>query len=252
MLYGIYQSAGGLQVNQYRQEVLANNLANIATVGFKPDLAVARERQTAQREDGADPALTDPIAEGLTGGSLVAPTYTLFKAGPIEPTGNPLDVAISGEGFFAVQDGKEERYTRSGRFMIDADGTLVTVAGHHPVLTAEGGHVVVPKSAGKVRIDAGGQVRAGQLSLGQLKVVDFQDKMNLKKTGKNLMQSLGGRPVELEPTLLTGAVEASAVDPTATMVAMIEASRAYQLNATLVGLADSTLGRAVNDIARLR
>src|SRR6185369_8802982 len=130
MVYGIYQSAAGLQINQHRQDVLANNLANIETVGFKPDLALARERMIASREGGNDPSLSNSTLNGMTGGTVAAPTFTSFIPGAVEPTGRPLDVALQGDGFFAVQDGDTKRYTRDGRFMFDADGRLVTVGGH--------------------------------------------------------------------------------------------------------------------------
>jgi flagellar basal-body rod protein FlgF len=252
MVYGIYQSAAGMQVNQYRQDVLANNLANVATTGFKPDFTVVKERLQALREDGADPGLSADHLSGLTGGSLVAPTYTSFAAGPIEVTGNPLDVAISRDGFFAVKDGDTTRYTRDGRFVLDDDGQLVTAAGHHPVLSDAGAPISVPpRAAGKVRIDGGGRLRAGTTSFGRIGTVRFADTGNLRKIGGNLIEAFE-KPISTDEQLHSGAIEASAVDPTQSMVSMIEVSRAYQLNATMVGLADTTLGRAVNDIARLK
>jgi len=82
--------------------------------------------------------------------------------------------------------------------------------------------------------------------------VDFEDKTLLRKTGENLIQSLGAQPVDMEASLRTGSVERSNVDATLSMVQMIQVQRAYELNARMVGIADSTLGRAVNDIARIR
>ncbi|HSW44032.1 MAG TPA: flagellar hook-basal body complex protein, partial [Phycisphaerae bacterium] len=113
MVYGAYLSAGGLLVNQYRMEVLANNLANAETAGFKQDLTVVRERRPASAVRMAGLDASDPRLGDSTGGSLVAPTVTSFEPGPIETTGRPLDVALSGEGFFRVEGpGGEERYTR--------------------------------------------------------------------------------------------------------------------------------------------
>lgn len=253
MVYGIYQSAAGMLVNQYRQEVLANNLANASTTGFKPDVAVVRERQVASREDLVDPARNHQVLDELTGGSLVAPTYTSFEQGPIQKTGGSLDVAIAGDGFFAVQDGRDIRYTRDGRFTINAGGELVTVAGNHAVLDEAGQPITIPReAAGRAQINAGGDVRVGEQSYGRIGVVQFDDTDQLRKTGGSLIRSFGAAPSPVEPNLMVGSLEASAVEPTQAMVSMIEVSRAYQLNATLVGLADSTLGRAVNDIARIR
>jgi len=253
MVYGIYQSAAGLQVNQYRQAVLANNLANLDTVGFKHDLSVVCERPIASAEAFADSSWSDPRLARMTGGSLVAPTYTAFQQGMVRETGSPLDVALAGDGFFTVREGDAVRYTRDGRFALNEQGELVTVAGNHPVLNAQGQAIVVTGvPAENVRIDASGEVRAGASRFGRVGVVDFEDTSRLRKVGANLLQAIGVEPTPHAAQLRTGAVEASTVDPTQTMVSMIEVARAYELNATMIGLADSTLGRAVNDIARLR
>jgi len=254
MVYGIYQSAGGLLVNQYRMEVLANNLANADTVGFKQDLTVVRERRAEAAARMAGQGASEPRLAGMTGGSLVAPTVTSFEQGPLEVTGNPLDVALVGDGFFRVQAGGQERYTRDGRFAVNESGELVTAAGFHKVLDDSGAAMVVPANArGRVRIDAGGQLMSGDSLLGKLGIVDFTDKSLLRKTGGNMLESLGARPLTMaDAALQTGAVEKSTVDPTHAMVSMIEVNRAYEMNATMVGLADSTLGRAVNDIGRIR
>jgi flagellar basal-body rod protein FlgF len=253
MVYGIYSSAAGLMTSQYRQDVLANNLANVATVGFKQDLAAIRERLPASREELTDRHASDESLAGMTGGSLVAPSYTSFEPGAIETTGNPLDVAIAGEGFFRVRAGSTEGFTRDGRFTLNADGTLMTVTGHAEVLDEGGRPIQVPAALqDRVRIDANGQVRAGGKTCGQIGVVEFEDPSLLAKTGGNLLKSLGGKAVDVDATLQIGAVEASNVDPTRTMVSMIEASRAYQMNATMIGLSDQTLGRAVNELAKVK
>lgn len=253
MVYGIYSSAAGLLANQYRQEVLANNLANVSTAGFKQDLTVIRERQPASRETLADPEWSDHTLAGLTGHVLVAPTTTSFEQGTVETTGNPLDAAIAGEGFFRVRAGGMERYTRDGRFTLSPDGTLVTVAGNAEALDEAGRPIRVPANpGGRVRIQANGEIRAGDRSFGRVAVVEFDDRSLLTKAGGNLLESRGAKARPVEPTLQIGAIESSNVDPTRAMVSMIEVTRAYQMNATLVGLADQTLGRAVNEIARMK
>jgi len=253
MVYGIYQSAAGLQLNQYRQSVLSNNLANIETVGFKHDLTLVRERQVESREGFADPAWTDPTLDRMTGGSFVAPTYTVFSQGPFKETGNQLDVALDGDGFFMVQAGNEVRYTRDGRFAVNDQGELVTFAGKHQVLDESGKPILVPIEAkDRLSIDQNGRVRAGRTEFATLGIADFADKTCLLKTGGNLFKAVGATPTLGNTSLRTKMIEGSTVEPTQAMVSMIQVSRAYQLNATLVGLADSTLGRAVNDIGRIR
>lgn len=250
MVYGIYQSAAGMQLNQYRQEVLTNNLANVETAGFKKDLSVVRERPPATREPSGRPGWSDPNLQGLTGGSYVSPTYTSYAQGPLERTGGRLDVALFGEGFFTVKDGDAVRYTRDGRFLVNARGELTTVSGNQ-VLDEKGAPIVVPADAGdKVTITAAGDVRARGMQVARLGVVDFEDKQQLRKVGGNLFET-SATPVEAQATLQPGFIEGSTVEPTEAMVSMLEVSRAYELNATLLGLSDGTLSRAVNDIARL-
>lgn len=253
MVYGIYQSAAGLQVNQYRQAVLANNLANVETAGFKQDLTIVRERRIESQEDLCDPAWSDPTLNGLTGGSLVAPTVTSFQPGPLRTGGGPLDVAITDDAFFVVQDADQVRYTRDGRFAVNGAGTLVTAAGNHPVLDEQGQSINVPaEAAGEVRIDASGVVRAGDTVLGRLGTVTFEDRSALCKVGGNLFQAVNTEPRPHAARLQVRAYEGSTVDPTKAMVDMIEVSRAYQMNATMLTLADSTLSRLVNDVGRVR
>ena len=255
MVYGLYQSAGGLLVNQYRMTVLSNNLANAQTTGFKQDLAVVRERSAESAVQLADSGASNPRLRGMTGGSLVSPTVTSFEEGPIDKTGQSLDVALIGDGFFRVQGpDKSERYTRDGAFTVDQAGELVTASGNHKVLDDAGAPIVIPSElrAG-LRIDTGGQVMSGNTVLGHLGIVNVDDPSLLAKTGANLLESLGAKVTPMtDATLETGALEKSNVDATQTMVSLIEVNRAYQMNATLIGLSDSTLGRAVNDIARLK
>ncbi|HOW72461.1 MAG TPA: flagellar hook-basal body protein [Phycisphaerae bacterium] len=254
MVYGIYLSAGGLQANQYRMEVLANNLANADTVGFKHDLTVMRERRAEFREGAGDPDASQPSLSGMTGGSLVGPTIISFEDGAPDHTGRPLDVAIRRDGFFRVQSADGERYTRDGRFLLNQAGELVTAAGGHAVLDTAGQPITIPAAAASdVMIDGRGEVRSGRTktAYGRIGVVDFDDKSLLRKGGGNLFESLGEAPRDIMASLMAGTLEKSTVDPIQSMVSMIEVTRAYQLNATMVGLADQTLGRAVNDIGRI-
>ncbi len=252
MVYGIYMSATGLQTNQYRQEILANNLANLDTAGFKKDLAVIRERAIESRENPGDPALSQELLDPMTGGSLVAPTYTAHEQGMIEKTGNPLDVALKGDGFFTVEKDGQEHYTRDGRFTTNRAGELVTVTDHN-VLDASGNAIVIPpETEGEISIDGNGYVRAKDAVLARLGTVRFEDRSLLRKVGGNVYRAMGATPQRMDVQLEVGSIERSTVDPTREMVAMMQATRLYEMNAQMIGLADATLNRAVNDIARLR
>src|SRR5687768_1897415 len=102
MIYGLYLSATGIMTNSYRQDVIANNLANSETVGFKRDVALFKERLTQAQEQRIKGDWSNPLLEGIGGGTLAAPTIVDSTQGELEPTGSPLDVAIEGKGYFTV------------------------------------------------------------------------------------------------------------------------------------------------------
>lgn len=247
MTYGLWLSAVGLQTSQYRQAVLANNLANADTVGFKHDVAVIRERPVEADEDGHH-RFAHKLLDDLTGGSLVAPTYTAFAQGAIEPTSRPLDVAIDGAGFFTVRAAGQTRYTRDGRFAMDATGRLVMAANGRPVLDANGQEItlITGDGAPPPRIDGQGRIRQGQQVVGRLGLVDFADKQRLRKIGGNLYDANGEPTVNASASLRPEAVERSTLAPVEGLASMIEAARAYQLNATMISLQDEMNGRVVN------
>ena len=168
-------------------------------------------------------------------------------------TDSPLDVAIEGDGFFAVLDGDNVRYTRDGRFTMNRDGELVTAAGNHKVLDNTGKTISVGSEAvGQASIEGDGSVRVGDTVIATIDIVDFEDKTRLRKVGANMLQPMGVEPRDTNAVLRVRSLEHSTVDPTMSMVKMMQAMRIYELNSRMVGLADSTLGRAVNDIARIR
>ncbi len=253
MIYGLWLSAGGLQASQYSQDIIANNLANLDTAGFKRDLAVFSERAVASREAGGDPRMSNALLNRMSGGTFVAPTYTSFEQGTIETTDRPLDLALRGEGFFTVRDGDRKVYTRDGRFAVDADGGLVTAVGGRPVLNERGAPIRLTKDqAASVRFGEDGTLRVGTATIGQLGIVDFADKTQLRKVGANVLEAPDKTPTKpAAAVVVSRAVETSTVEPLTTMVSMIEASRAYQLNASLIAMQDSMLARTVNDVGRV-
>lgn len=125
MIYGLYRSASGMMAATYRQAVLANNLANVETGGFKKDLAVVQQRAMAAQELPNATRFHDRFFDRLGGGLLVSPTHTDHTQGTLELTGRPLDAALVGSGFFVVSKGGEMLLTRQGNFSLDRDGRLV-------------------------------------------------------------------------------------------------------------------------------
>jgi len=115
MNYGLYLSAMGVLANSQRQDVIANNLANSETIGFKKDLALFQQQRTEAQISGHRRESND-LLEPLGGGLVPTGTTLDLSQGPIEATGNPLDVAIAGDGYFAVRSGDRMMLTRAGRF----------------------------------------------------------------------------------------------------------------------------------------
>ncbi|MCP4247627.1 MAG: flagellar hook-basal body protein [bacterium] len=255
MTYGLWLSAGGMQANEYRQSILANNLANANTVGFKKDLAVMRERAVESRTGADAGRFGHPLLDGLSGGTFVAPTIHSFANGSRENTGNPLDATIDGEGFFTVRVGDDTRYTRDGRFTVNTQNELVMAAGdgRQKVLDESGAPIVLlPASAGSARIAADGTVRQGDDVVARLGVAEFADRNDLRKVGANLFRATGDRPLPAtRSTLVPGSVEQSNADPITGLAQMIEVSRAYQLNAQMISLQDTMIGQAVSRVGRI-
>lgn len=255
MTHGIWASVGGMQVNEYRQSLAANNMANLNTVGFKNDLAVIRQRRSESGENPSQKMFeTNPYSD-LGGGSWVRPTYTSFTQGTLEQTGRSLDVALDGDGFFAVSDGSEVRYTRDGRFARNAAGDLVLSAdgGRFRVLDQNGLPInIADPSIGSIKIGRNGEVNQGDEVLGRIGVVDFEDRTALKKAGQSTLKLVGDtQSIPATADIHGGNVEASTVDSIAALTSMIEVSRAYELNARMISLQDETLGMATTRIGRV-
>jgi flagellar basal-body rod protein FlgF len=252
MIYGIYQSAAGLQIQEYRQSLIANNIANVDTPGYKPDQVAIVERPVESAIAGGASA-RDRVLDKLSGGLFETPVFTDFRPGQLEITDRSLDLAIADRGFFRVRSPQGERFTRDGRLDVMSDGTLVMVANGFPVLDRAGQPIRVdPTSSQPVSVNQLGFVFQGNDEVTQMDIVDFPDHRVLGKVGRNVFDAGGAKPTSINGELLRpGAVEQSSADPTLSMVQMIAATRAYEMNATLVSLQDQTLAKVVNDVGRL-
>ncbi|MCG3179014.1 MAG: Flagellar basal-body rod protein FlgG [Phycisphaerae bacterium] len=259
MLYGLYISAGGLGVNQYRQELQANNLANSNTVGFKPDSAIVRALPLLAPTTGMERrAALVPSLAGLSGGVGTLRAVTEFTPGSLEKTGDALDLALDtgpvANGFLKVQGpGGQARLTRDGRLMMDVEGRLVTRTSNLAVLDNNGKPIVLDPNAGGVSIDQTGAISQGHDSVATLGLESFDDPHRLVKMGEGqFVAPSGAKGKAFAGNVLQGFVETSAVDPTRMLADMIDTQRAYEANANMIKYQDSTLDHAVNDIARLQ
>ena len=196
MFYGAYISAEGAQAQSRRLEVLANNLANVDTAGFKRDLAVVRARHAEEIDLGLDSPGSGSI-NNVGGGVRLVETKTDFSPGPLAITGEPTDLAIEGDGFFAVQTAAGERYTRNGGFQINANGQLVTNEGM-PVLGDNGPIVLQPTDRnimiskdGRITVNEGADTRTEGFR-GRIRVVRFERPHDLIKEGASTFRAPAG------------------------------------------------------------
>lgn len=250
MSYGMYISGEGAQAQSRRLEVVANNLANVNTVGFKPDVASFQARFAEAIQLGeAIPG--DQSINDLGGGVKIIDTTTNFAAGQLKATGNKSDLAIIGNGFFAVQGGDGQTYlTRAGDFGVDADGQLVTQNGHRPVLDESGGPIVLDLEQ-PWTVTPNGSVQQGETNI-PLALVEPQSFNDLIKVGSNMFRSLSGAvavPEEIRE-VRTGLLEVSGVNPMEQTMAMIETTRAFEANSRMIQNHDTATGTLITRILR--
>ncbi len=235
----------GLQsqrVLQRRMDAAANNLANISTNGFKADGVLLEEAdQTRAHADAAPREVRFARDIG---------TMHDMRQGPIAMTGNPLDVALEGDGFIMVQGpGGQTMYTRDGAFSITGEGRLVTSDGH-AVLSSGGAPIVLDPQGESPSIGRDGAIRVAGVEAGRIGVVSFTAPGALTKVGDNLWDAHGQASGEFQGVVLQGAIEGSNVRPVLELTRLIEISRAYQSAAKIVSNSDELRQRAIQQLGR--
>jgi flagellar basal-body rod protein FlgF/flagellar basal-body rod protein FlgG len=229
MPYGLYISAEGAQVQSRRMEVIANNIANVDTVGFKRDLAVMQSRYAEAIQRGSvSPG--EGTLNDIGGGVQFRQTVTDFSPGPLRKTGIPTDAAIQGEGFFVVRKGQEQLLTRAGNFRVTASGNLVTQQGY-AVLGEGNAPINISPTAGHWEIDASGTISQNGTRQ-ELQIVKPASLSDLVKSSENLFRTTGAvQPVAAgQRSVSSGCLEMAAVQPTTEMTTMIETSRMLEAN----------------------
>lgn len=257
MFRSLHVAATGMVAEETKLDTIANNLANANTTGYK--------RQTAEFEDLLYQNVRGSGTNAATGGNVptqtqvgsgvrVVATSRAFGQGTLQQTNNPLDVAIEGNGFFAVQRGAGEiAYTRAGALKLDAQGRLTTSDGLplEPPLT-------IPPDATNVTIGPDGTVTVTQPArpqptrIGQLQLVTFPNPNGLTALGHNLFTASGasgdpltGAPgIEGRGTIMQGSLEGANVEVVTEMIDMIRTQRAYEMNSKVIAAADEMLRNA--------
>mgnify|MGYP006426688961 FL=1 len=255
MNYGLYLSASGVLTNLYRQDVFANNLANVETVGFKPDVPSIRQRDPEAVEDLAPLDVSNDLLERLGGGVLAGEQRINFATARTERTSNPLDAALFRDGrFFAArargQDGEQSvQLTRDGRFQVNARGQLALPSGHL-ALNPDDEPITVNPSAGPARIEADGSITQNGENVGRLQISRVEDLDALRKTRGGLYEMADGdvRLPEPTPELRPGYVEASGVDPFSAMMDVTAASKSAMGNADMIRYHGRVMDLAANTL----
>lgn len=268
---GIFTAVSGAIAQSEKLDTIANNLANVNTPGFKRDQQVFQEYLTAYEKEPTAitvpriPASIESFYDTQGGDKAYVDTagsYTDFSQGSLKVTGNKFDFAIEGDGLFEVGTPQGVRYTRSGDFTINNEGTLVTKQGF-PVLKdggagapAAGREIKFSMNQADVSVGADGTIMAGNQNLGKMALVKVTNKDSLRKVGAN-MYSLkdnmeSGLQATSEAKISQGMLEGSNVNIVREMTEMITATRVFESTQKAIQAYDSMNGKAANEISKLK
>ena len=256
MNYGFYLSTTGAITGLRRMETIANNLANATTVGFKADIMSTKAREPENIENGGMLADANAALDALGGGTLFEPTRMDLSQGSLTPTGNALDVALEGDGFFQLEAPKEMKgdklLTRAGSFARDTQGRLVLANSGVPVLADDGQPITLPDDPTRLRIDRDGTILDGEDEVARLAVVMPDDLGNLKKEGRDAIRLVGGRtkPAPAGTTVLQNTLEESTVDAVLALADLIKVSRGIEFSTRLMQTHDQMTGRLIETFGR--
>ncbi len=256
----IYVAASGAIVQRMRLEVLANNLANINTSGFKEDKSVftnymrktkdqitqnSTEYQSAGESERLFPYQSCNVQVKFDG------TRTDFSPGPVSHTGNTLDFAIDGNGFFCIESPQgEKQYTRKGNFTLNEEGTLVTQDGML-VLSEKDGDITIMGTS--ITVDEKGNIFVDGNQVDTVKVIDFDRPYSLKKVGDTQFAPVNSDVIEKETDnykVMQEFVELSNVDPIKVMTEMIEVHRAFESYQKIMKSMDEIVAKSINEVGR--
>ena len=255
MLRGLYTGWTGMVNEQKRLDVISNNLANADTLGYKQESVSSQSFDkllTIKIRDGSQSYHNQAIGT-MSLGVKVGEVYTDYSQGSIRGTSSPLDLALSGSGFFTITttNAKGEtvtRYTRDGSFQLD--GYLVDSQGNR--VQGSGGDIQIDPNAKDITIDNSGRITVDGEVKDTLKIVDFENYDYILKTGDNLYRVVdGATETTSNASVLQGYTEQSNVNVVSEMVDMITVTRAYEANQKMIRSQDSMLEKAVNQVGRL-
>jgi len=281
MIRGIYTGACGMLINETRQNITANNLANVDTTGFKKDVAVFSmepdnniHKINDWKKEIKNRYIEHSVFIGNLGtGSVVSDVYTTKNQGEIRVTDNKTDFAISGQGYFAVETDSGVKYTRAGNFAITKDGYLTdmngnNVLGVNPSEAAGNNSEIIGNDktglamqSNAIRVDTqtpivvdtAGVVYQNNQPVAKMLVVEFESQNNVLKNGANLISPGPDTTIKMagNAEILQNSIEGSNVNAVYEMVNMIELQRAYEMNQKVILTQDEMLQKSINSVGRL-
>lgn len=205
-----------------QMDVIANNLANVNTPAYRDETLLFSQFLGKASNPGLQGNATPISFVGLGG------TLPDTRPGPVEPTSNPMDFALEGRGYFAVNTPDGIRYTRDGHFSINAQSQIVTAEGYQ-VVDPQGRPLTVPANASDIAVTPTGTLSSNQGPIGSFQLVKFADDAALQKVGTDLYQTdAPSQPIDATTTVKQGMIEGSNVQPILEITKMIQVQRAYQ------------------------
>jgi len=269
MLNGLYVATSGLVAQESRVNTISNNLANINTTGFKRDRPVFSMYMPGDKRWPQSIIKSTVYNKSINSVVKLDDIYSDFSSGSLRETENKLDVALKNkDAFFAVETSFGIRFTRDGHFSLNSDGELVTKDGFHvlssdyqndPVITIpqvgelfiNDSVITIPQDE-ELFITENGEILLDDLLQNQLYIVEFPEKHNLQKTGRNLYQAVEMLPVaSANPMVSQGYLETSNINPVEEMVKMIDALRSFETYQKVIQTLDSVNEIASNRIGRM-
>jgi flagellar basal-body rod protein FlgG len=236
------------------QQVISQNLANAGTTGYKeeiPRFATFEENLIACSSDQGAPALGS-----MGNGTDMTGTFTDLSDGPLQNTGNNLDIALRGDAYLALQTNQGVMYSRDGALTLGADGALVQATSGLPILDANGRKITISGTPKSITIQPNGNVDADGRTAGTIALYAVTAEDSPTKMGGNLI-STSVQPAVIDPTktelppIMSGFLEGSNVNIVQEMVTMIACTRAYEANAKTLQAHDETLEKAVSDVGKV-
>lgn len=220
-------------------DVIANNIANMNTTGYKNQNMMFTEHLMGEQGES-------PVRMVMDYGQ-----FSKVEQGPLRQTGNTYDMALSGPGFFEVAHKAtgETYYTRAGNFTLNNNNELVNAAGH--LVQGVNGNIQIPAEARDITITEDGTITSSEGELGQIKTVEFENPQNMRIVGQGLWDTAQPAQEGAETKISQGVLEGSNVEPVLEMTRMIEASRLYQMNQNMLKNEHDRIRNAINKLSNL-